>query len=77
MEKRKTSSNKVEVKDLNNFFVTIEPQFSKKNEVFKYYDRITRNCETFVFFPTDIDEMAEAIKKLKTNIRLVLMGRVI
>ena len=50
-----------------NFFVAIGPQLSKKIGDFKYVDRISRNCETFVFFPTDIDEMATVIKNLKNK----------
>ena len=34
---------------------------------FKYVDRISRNCGTFVFFTTDIDEMANNVKNLKNK----------
>ena len=41
--------------------------FRKKIGDFKFFARISRNCEIFVFFPTDTDEMANVIKKLKNK----------
>ena len=52
---------------MNNFFVTIGPQLSKKIGDCKNIDKISCNCEIFVFFPTDIHEMAKSIKNLKNK----------
>ena len=49
---------------MNMFFATIGPTLSKNFVEFKYNDKISRNSDTFVFFPTDVDEMAKVIKNL-------------
>ena len=57
---------KLEVNDMNKFFATIGPTLSKNFVEFelKYNDKNSRNSDTFVFFPTDVDEMAKVIKNL-------------
>ena len=62
--KKKSNSCKLEVNDMNKFFATIGPTLSKKLVEFKYNDKISRNSDTFVFFPTDVDERAKVIKNL-------------
>ena len=49
---------------MNKFFATIGPTLSKSFVEFKYNDKSSRNSGTFVFFPTDVDEMAKVIKNL-------------
>ena len=47
--------------------MSLDLNFQKKFGDFKYVDRISRNCATFVSFPTDFDEMAKVIKNLKNK----------
>ena len=49
--KNKSNSCKLEVNDMNKFFATIGPQLSIKFVEFKYNDKISRNSDTFLFFP--------------------------
>ena len=49
---------------MNKIFATIGPTLSKNFVEFKYNNKISRNSDTFVFFPTDVDEIATVMKKL-------------
>ena len=49
---------------MNKFFATIGRTLSKNVVEFKYNDKISRNSDAFVFFPTDVDEMAKVIINL-------------
>ena len=71
--KVKSNLCNLEVNDMNKFSATIGPTLSKNFVEFKYNDKISRNSDTFVFFPTDFDEMAKVIKNLKNKTRLVMM----
>ena len=62
--KKKSNTCSLEVNDMNKFFATIGPKLAKNFVEFKYNDKSSRNSGTFVFFPTDVDEMAKIIKNL-------------
>ena len=62
--KKKSNFCKLEVNEMNIFFATIGPTLSKNFVEFKDNNKISRNSNTFVFFPTDVDEMTKVIKNL-------------